>query len=103
MDTKDTTENSIKLVSTEISSNEPQQHGAPPTKKGRGNEHIERESREVPIPKHRFTPLKENWLKIFEPVTEHLKVDIRFNLKTKNVEIRSSKKTEDISYVQKGK
>merc|ERR1719361_2643804 len=40
-------------------------------------------------------------MKIFNPVVEHLKLQIRFNLKTRNVEIRTGKETENISNVQK--
>ncbi|RZF41851.1 hypothetical protein LSTR_LSTR005313 [Laodelphax striatellus] len=59
------------------------------------------EMRKVPVPSHRYTPLKENWMKIFSPVVEHLKLQIRFNLKTRNVEIRSCPDSEDVSNVQK--
>ncbi|XP_014287888.1 RNA-binding protein PNO1 [Halyomorpha halys] len=59
------------------------------------------EFRKVPVPRHRYTPLKENWMKIFTPIVEHLKLQVRFNLKTRNVEIRSCKETEDVSSVQK--
>lgn len=57
--------------------------------------------RKIPVPAHRYTPLKENWLKIFSPVVEHLQLQIRFNLKTRNVEIRTSNETKDISNLQK--
>merc|ERR1719458_2489321 len=40
-------------------------------------------------------------MKIFNPVVEHLKLQIRFNLKTRNVEIRTGKETQNISNVQK--
>ena len=49
--------------------------------------------RRVPVPPHRYTPLKDNWLKIFTPVVEHLHLQIRFNLKSRNVEI----KVEDVT------
>lgn len=48
-----------------------------------------REVRKVPVPSHRLTPLKEHWLKIYTPVVEHLRLDIRFNVKSRNVEIRN--------------
>ena len=73
----------------------------PPEKKVRTNDYGT-ETRKVAVPKHRFGPLKENWMKIFNPVVEHLKLQIRFNLKTRNVEIRTGKETENISNVQKG-
>ena len=46
------------------------------------------EFRKIPVPPHRYTPLKENWMKIFTPVVEHLKLQIRFNLSARKVEIR---------------
>lgn len=55
------------------------------TKAASGN----REVRKVPVPSHRLTPLKEHWLKIYTPVVEHLRLDIRFNVKSRNVEIRN--------------
>lgn len=57
--------------------------------------------RKVAVPAHRYTPLKENWLKIFTPVVEHLQLQIRFNLKTRNVEIRTCKDTPDVANLQK--
>ena len=46
------------------------------------------EFRKIPVPPHRYTPLKEHWLEIFNPVVEHLKLQMRFNLTTRNVEIK---------------
>ena len=48
------------------------------------------EFRRVPVSPHRFTPLKENWMKIFTPIVEQLKLQIRLNLKNKSVELRVS-------------
>ncbi|CAG0898471.1 unnamed protein product, partial [Darwinula stevensoni] len=48
------------------------------------------EIRKVGVPARRYTPLRENWLKIFTPIVEYLKLKIRFNLKTRNVEIKAS-------------
>lgn len=44
--------------------------------------------RKIPVPPHRYTPLKENWMKIFTPIVEQLKLQIRFNLNARKVEIR---------------
>ncbi|KAG5891664.1 hypothetical protein JTB14_020082 [Gonioctena quinquepunctata] len=57
--------------------------------------------RKIPVPAHRYSPLKENWLKIFTPVVEHLQLQIRFNLKTRNVEIKTCEETKDIGNLQK--
>ena len=48
------------------------------------------EFRRVPVPPHRFSPLKEHWMKIFTPIVEHLKLQIRFNLRSRHVELRVS-------------
>ncbi|KAM8809288.1 RNA-binding protein PNO1 [Eudromia elegans] len=59
------------------------------------------ETRRVPVPANRYTPLKENWMKIFTPVVEHLQLQIRFNLKTRNVEIKTCQETKDIGALTK--
>ncbi|XP_019404696.1 PREDICTED: RNA-binding protein PNO1 [Crocodylus porosus] len=59
------------------------------------------EMRKIPVPANRYTPLKENWMKIFTPVVEHLQLQIRFNLKTRNVEIKTCKETKDLSALTK--
>jgi hypothetical protein len=35
------------------------------------------EIRKIPVPPNRYTPLKENWEKIFSPIVEHLQLQIR--------------------------
>ncbi|KAJ0066971.1 hypothetical protein NL108_006191, partial [Boleophthalmus pectinirostris] len=59
------------------------------------------EMRKIAVPAHRYTPLKENWLKIFTPIVENLQLQVRFNLKTRNVEIKTCKETQDISALTK--
>ncbi|XP_056147561.1 RNA-binding protein PNO1 [Lampris incognitus] len=59
------------------------------------------EVRKVAVPAHRYTPLKENWLKIFTPIVEHLQLQVRFNLRTRNVEIKTCKETQDIGSLAK--
>ena len=71
----------------------------PPIKKEKLSDGTE--IRKIPVPSHRYTPLKESWMQIFEPIVQHLKLQIRFNLKTRNVEIRTCKETEDVTLIQK--
>uniref|UniRef100_A0ABI7ZAB0 Uncharacterized protein n=1 Tax=Felis catus TaxID=9685 RepID=A0ABI7ZAB0_FELCA len=42
----------------------------------------------------------ENWMKIFTPIVERLALQMRFNLKSRNVEIRTCKETKDVSLWQ---
>ncbi|TQV95996.1 hypothetical protein V2A60_001157 [Cordyceps javanica] len=60
------------------------------------------ETRKVPIPPHRMTPLKQNWPTIYPPLVEHLKLQCRMNVKRKTVELRTSKHTADSGALQKG-
>ncbi|MCJ1281960.1 pre-rRNA-processing protein pno1 [Xylographa opegraphella] len=72
----------------------------PPTKNVNG-QHIS-ETRKVPIPPHRMTPLKTSWPKIYPPLVEHLKLQVRMNIKSRAVELRTSKHTTDSGALQKG-
>ncbi|EXJ65530.1 pre-rRNA-processing protein PNO1 [Cladophialophora yegresii CBS 114405] len=60
------------------------------------------QSRKVPIPPHRMSPLKTSWPKIYPPLVEHLKLQVRMNIKSKAVELRTSKFTTDAGALQKG-
>ncbi|KAI9053464.1 hypothetical protein LZ554_002422 [Drepanopeziza brunnea f. sp. 'monogermtubi'] len=60
------------------------------------------EVRKIPIPPHRFAPLKAAWPKMYPPLVEHLKLQVRMNVHAKSVEIRSSKHTTDPGALQKG-
>ena len=60
------------------------------------------ETRKVPVPPHRMTPLKASWPKIYPPLVEHLKLQVRMNVKNRAVELRTSKFTTDSGALQKG-
>ena len=61
------------------------------------------ETRKVLIPPHRVTPLKASWSKIYPPLVEHLKLQVRMNVKSRAVELRTSRKhTKDPGALQKG-
>lgn len=57
--------------------------------------------RKLPVPAHRYSPLKEHWMKIFSVIVEHLHLQVRFNLKTRMIEIRTCKETQEMSSLQK--
>ncbi|CEG66879.1 Putative Ribosomal RNA assembly protein [Rhizopus microsporus] len=59
-------------------------------------------SRKIPIPPHRMSPLKRHWLEIYSPLVEHMKLQVRMNVKTKSVELKTSDLTEDDGALQKG-
>ena len=56
---------------------------------------------QVNVPANRFSPLKENWMALYEPITKQMKIDVRMNLKTKKVELKTTKQTEDEGALQK--
>ncbi|KAG7663714.1 PNO1 [[Candida] subhashii] len=68
----------------------------------KSNMKVKLESRKVPVPPHRMTPLKGVWTKIYPPLVDHLKLQVRMNLKTKTVELRTNKNTTDVGALQKG-
>ena len=67
---------------------------------GAAGTHVQ--TRKVPIPPHRMTPLKSAWPKIYTPLIEHLKLQVRMNPKQKRVELRTSRHTTDDGAIQKG-
>ncbi|KAH9945857.1 uncharacterized protein BXZ73DRAFT_95377 [Epithele typhae] len=63
---------------------------------------LKSEVRRIPMPPHRMTPLKKEWVNIFSPLTEILQLQVRMNVRRKCVEIRTSKHTKDVGAIQKG-
>ncbi|CDK29207.1 unnamed protein product [Kuraishia capsulata CBS 1993] len=63
---------------------------------------VKTETRKVSVPPHRMTPLKGAWPKIYPPLVQHLKLQVRMNLKTRTVEMRTCSKTTDPGALQKG-
>lgn len=47
----------------------------------------------VPVPPHRYTPLRNSWQDIYEPIVNHMKLQIRFNQQRRCVEIKTSEHT----------
>lgn len=60
------------------------------------------EYRRIRCPAHRYTPLRENWEQLLTPLVEYLKLQVRFNTRTRSVEMKTSKHTLDASSLQKG-
>lgn len=57
--------------------------------------------RSVRIPNHRYTPLKKHWESIMRPIVEHMQIQIRFNPKTRRVELKTSQHTSNEGSLQK--
>ena len=51
---------------------------------------LKSETRRIPIPPHRMTPLKKDWVSIFGPLTEILGLQVRMNVPRRCVEARVS-------------
>jgi RNA-binding protein PNO1 len=60
------------------------------------------EYRRVPVPRHRMTPLRQNWDSILKTLVEHMKLQVRMNTKRHAIELKTSKATEDVGAIQKG-
>lgn len=58
--------------------------------------------RRVPVPPNRMTPLKAQWMELYEPVVTQLKLQVRMNLRAKAVELKNGPDTTDTGALQKG-
>lgn len=57
--------------------------------------------RKILVPAHRYTPLKQHWMEIYTPIYEQMKIDIRMNLKSRKVELKTRRDTADAGSLQK--
>lgn len=46
--------------------------------------------RRLPVPPHRYTPLKQQWVELIRPLILHMKLQVRMNLKRRCVELRAA-------------
>jgi len=57
----------------------------------------------VDIPPNRIAPLKNNWKDgIMEPLVKYLKLQVRYNIQKRQVEMKTCSETTDIGALQKG-
>lgn len=61
-----------------------------------------KQTRRIPVPSNRLTPLKSHWMEIYQPLVKHLKLQVRMNLRTRAVELKTSSATTDLGALQKG-
>lgn len=59
------------------------------------------EIRKITVPPHRLTPLRKCWMKIYTPLVNQMQLQVRMNLKTRTVDLRTSEKTTEASALQK--
>ena len=71
---------------------------------GNGDQMAESLYRRVRCPAHRYTPLRNDWESILTPLVQYLKLQVRFNTKTRSVELKTSAHTIDCpaASLQKG-
>ncbi len=62
---------------------------------------IGKEYRKIMVPANRLKGLKDNWPTIVKAIIEHMKLEIRMNIKQKCIELRSSEKTINTSAMQR--
>lgn len=65
------------------------------------HEAVKRERRAVPVPPNRFGPLKNSWSKIYFPLVDHLKLQVKMDIRRKRVLLRTSQQTTDSGAIQK--
>jgi len=76
-----------KATSSAMDTSEPGTAAFVPEKKSKTASSTD--TRKITVPHNRVRPLKTNWKKIFDPVVEMLGLQIRYNIKTRQVEIRA--------------
>jgi len=79
------------MIDTDLTQLAPPTTDAPsfaPVAPGAEKSTLKSETRRIPIPPHRMTPLKKDWLHIFGPLTEILGLQVRMNVQRRSVEIR---------------
>ncbi|CAD25985.1 similarity to HYPOTHETICAL PROTEIN Y443_METJA [Encephalitozoon cuniculi GB-M1] len=59
------------------------------------------QTRSVPIHPRKMKSMKDEWMKIYTPIVEMCKVQIRMNIKGKSVDMRTCEHTEDPSYLER--
>jgi hypothetical protein len=78
------TSNAAPVASTSTSS------GFAPLALGKSNGVLKNEFRRIPVPAHRMSPLRRDWVAMYTPMVEHLGLQVRMNEKRRCVEIRVS-------------
>lgn len=62
---------------------------------------VKKEMRSIQIPPHRFNAFKSSWMKIYQPLVEHLKLQVMIKPARKKVLFRTCEQTSDPGAMQK--
>lgn len=57
--------------------------------------------RSIAIPSYKLKYIKQDWLKIYTPIVEICKLQVKMNVRTKNIEVRTCEYTVDAAYVER--
>eukprot|EP01094_Clydonella_sp_ATCC50884_P003576 TRINITY_DN12731_c0_g1_i1.p2 TRINITY_DN12731_c0_g1~~TRINITY_DN12731_c0_g1_i1.p2 ORF type:complete len:258 (+),score=85.29 TRINITY_DN12731_c0_g1_i1:66-776(+) len=57
--------------------------------------------RKLLVPQHRVAPLRKNWMEICDPIVNHMKLDIRYDVKKRSIYMRTNELTEHPNALQK--
>lgn len=63
---------------------------------------IKQETRSIPVPRHRYAQLRAMWKKIYVPLVEQLRLQVKMDPRHNKVMIRTCKDTTDPGAIQKG-
>nr|XP_019001698.1 pre-rRNA-processing protein PNO1 [Kwoniella mangroviensis CBS 8507]OCF65159.1 pre-rRNA-processing protein PNO1 [Kwoniella mangroviensis CBS 8507] len=75
--------------------------GFAPLPQSQANGVLKGEFRRIPIPPHRMTPLKKEWVNLYTPMVDMLGLQVRMNTMRRAVELKASH-TVDSGAIQKG-
>ncbi|KAF8821507.1 putative pre-rRna-processing protein PNO1 [Cardiosporidium cionae] len=56
----------------------------------------------IPVPPHRYTPLRNQWMELLPPLIEHMHLQVRVNTMKRCVEVRQAPTCTDPTALQKG-
>ncbi|WVQ63528.1 pre-rRNA-processing protein PNO1 [Kwoniella botswanensis] len=76
--------------------------GFAPLPQSQANGVLKGEFRRIPIPPHRMTPLKKEWVNLYTPMVDMLGLQVRMNTLRRAVELKTSGHTVDSGAIQKG-
>ena len=62
---------------------------------------VGKEYRKIMVPINKLKALKENWSTIVKAIIDHMKLEVRMNIKLKCIELRTSEKTSNTSAMQR--